>query len=73
LAISTELKWPRGNRKKVVFFTAAELEEQADTHASEAEQLPEGEARQNALRNAEQLSAFVKRAFTPQQTPKSKQ
>jgi len=42
----------RRNRKKVVFLTADHLEEQADARASEAEQLPEGEARQNALRNA---------------------
>jgi hypothetical protein len=64
----------RRNRKKVLFFTADELEEQADTRTSEAEQLLEGEARQNALRNAEQLRpyAFMKRVLTPQQTPKSK-
>ena len=58
------------NRKKVVFLTADHLEEQADAHASEAEQLPDGEARQNALRNAAQLRvyAFMKRALTPQTT-----
>ena len=64
----------RRNRKKVVFLTADHLEEQADARAIEAEQLPEGEARQNALRNAAQLRvyAFMKRALTPQ-TAKSKQ
>ena len=63
----------RRNRKKVVFLTADQLEEQADARASEAEQLPEGEARQNALRNAAQLRvyAFMKRALAPQ-TAKSK-
>lgn len=63
----------RRNRKKVVFLTAEHLEEQADARASEAEQLAEGEARQNALRNAAQLKvyAFMKRALAPQ-TAKSK-
>jgi hypothetical protein len=61
------------NRKKVSFLAADQLEEQAETRAREAKQLPEGEARQNALRNAEQLRvyAFMKRALTPQ-TVKSK-
>jgi len=64
----------RRNRKKVVFLTADHLEEQADARTSEAEQLPEGEARQNALRNAAQLKAyaFMKRVLT-RQTAKSKQ
>lgn len=63
----------RRNRKKAVFLTADHLEEQADARTSEAMQLPEGEARQNALRNAAQLRvyAFMKRALTPQ-TVKSK-
>jgi hypothetical protein len=61
------------NRKKVVFLTADELEEQADTRASEAERLPEGEARQNAVRNAAQLKVYaaMKRLLTPQ-TAKSR-
>jgi hypothetical protein len=55
-----------GNRKKVVFLTADHLEEQADARASEAKLLPEGEARQNALRNAAQLRVYasMKRALT---------
>ena len=63
----------RRNRKKVVFLTADHLEEQANARASEATQLPDGEARQNALRNAAQLRvyAFMKRALAPQ-TAKSK-
>jgi hypothetical protein len=58
------------SRKKVVFLTADQLEEQADTRASEAEQLPEGEARQNALRNAAQLKVYasMKRVLAPQTT-----
>ena len=57
-----------GNRNKVVFLTADHLEEQANARASEAKQLPEGEARQNALRNAVQLRVYasMKRARTPQ-------
>ena len=56
------------NRNKVVFLTADQLEEQADARASAAKHLPEGEARRNALRSAEQLRlyAFMKRALTPQ-------
>ena len=56
------------NRNKVVFLTPDHLEEQADARASEAKQLPEGEARQNALRNAAQLRMYasMKRALTPQ-------
>jgi hypothetical protein len=55
------------NRNKVVFLTADHLEEQAE-RASEAKQLPEGEARQNALRNAAQLRTYaaMKRVLTPQ-------
>jgi hypothetical protein len=36
-------------------------------HAPDAEQLPKGEAKQNALRSAAQLKvyAFMKRALTP--------
>jgi Spy/CpxP family protein refolding chaperone len=58
----------RRNGKKVVFLTADELDEQADTRASEAEQLPEGEPRQNALRTAAQLKVYasMKRVLTPQ-------
>lgn len=56
------------SRKKVVFLTADELEEQAVARASEAERLPEGEARQNALRNAAQLKVYatMKRVLAPQ-------
>jgi hypothetical protein len=55
-------------RTKVVFLTAEHLESQADARAGEAKQLPEGEARQNALRNAAQLRTYasMKRALAPQ-------
>ena len=58
----------RRNRNKVVFLTADQLEQQAEVRAGEAMQLPEGEVRQTALRNAAQLKvyAFMKRALTPQ-------
>jgi hypothetical protein len=61
------------NKKKVTFLTADHLEEQADARTSEAKQLPEGEARQNALRNAAQLRMYasMKRVLTPQ-TARSK-
>jgi hypothetical protein len=56
------------NRKKATYLTADHLDEQADARASEAKQLPEGEARQNALRNAAQLRTYasMKRALAPQ-------
>jgi hypothetical protein len=55
------------HNKKVVFLTADELEEQADRRAREAEQLPEGEARQHAIRNAAQLKMYasMKRVLAP--------
>ena len=71
---------PRSNERmamaqknKMVFLTAEHLEAQADARAKEATQLPEGEARQNALRNAAQLRVYAstKRALAPQ-TAKSK-
>jgi hypothetical protein len=60
-------------KKKVVFLTADHLEAQADARAREAKELPQGEARQNALRNAAQLRVYasMKRALAPQ-TAKSK-
>jgi hypothetical protein len=47
------------NRKKVAFLTADHLNEQADARASEAKQLPQGEARQNALGSAAQLRVLL--------------
>jgi hypothetical protein len=58
------------SREKVVFLTADQLEDQADRRASEAEQLPDGEAKQNALRTATQLKVYatMKRVLAPQTT-----
>ncbi|TPQ42921.1 hypothetical protein C2U70_00275 [Bradyrhizobium guangdongense] len=55
------------NKAKVAHLTADHLDQQADARASEAKQLPEGEARQNALRNAAQLRIYaaMKRALAP--------
>jgi hypothetical protein len=49
----------RRNRKKVVFLTADQLEQQVEARADGAMQLPEGEARANALRNATQLRVYA--------------
>lgn len=64
----TGMRSDRRSRKKVIFLTADQLEEQADAAASEAKQLPDGEAKQNALHNAAQLRVYatMKRAVTPQ-------
>jgi hypothetical protein len=55
-------------RNKIVFLTPEHLEEHADARAQEATQLPEGKARQNALRNAAQLRVYasMKRVLSPQ-------
>lgn len=54
------------DRKKTASLTADHLEEQANARANEAKQLPEGEAKQHALRNAAQLRMYasMKRALT---------
>ena len=69
----TEMRSDKRSRNKVIFLSADQLEEQADAAASEAKQLPDGEARQNALRSAAQLRVYatMKRALAPQ-TVKSK-
>jgi hypothetical protein len=55
------------HNNRTTFLTADHLEAQADVRASEAKQLPEGEARQNALRNAAQLRVYasMKRVLAP--------
>ena len=55
------------DRKKTVFPTADHLEEQANARVHAAKQMPEGEAKQNALRNAAQPRPYadMKRALTP--------
>jgi hypothetical protein len=71
--LTDEMRPSMHNKNKVAFLTADHLEEQADARTSEAKQLPEGEARQNALRNAAQLRMYasMKRVLTPQ-TARSK-
>jgi hypothetical protein len=61
------------NRNKIVFLSAEHLEAQADARATEAKQLPDGEARQHALRAAAQLRTYatMKRVLAPQ-TARSK-
>jgi hypothetical protein len=61
-----EAQWMR-NKEKVIFLSAAHLEEQALARVSEAEQLSPGEARQHALNNAAQLRSYaaMKRLLVP--------
>jgi hypothetical protein len=58
------------NEKRVIFLTAAQLEERAAARMWQAEQLPDGEARQHALKNAAQLRAYAawKRKPLPEQS-----
>jgi hypothetical protein len=55
------------DKEKMIFLSAAHLEEQAATRIREAEQLPPGEARQHALNNAAQLRSYaaMKRLLVP--------
>jgi hypothetical protein len=52
----------------VTFLTPDQLEEQANSAAGEAMQLPEGEAKRNALSLAAQLRVYatMKRLLAPQ-------
>ena len=47
------------SKEKILFLSADHLQEQADARIREAEQLPDGEARQNALKNAAQLRSYA--------------
>lgn len=62
------------NRNKCVFLSADHLDRQADARMEEAAQLPEGDARQHALRNAAQLRtyALMKRVLAPPSNPAPK-
>ena len=55
---------------KVSFLSADHLEAQAVSRVKEAEQLPPGDARQRALRNAAQLRTYadMKRLLVPDRT-----
>jgi hypothetical protein len=68
------MKVAMAQRNKIVFLTAEHLDEQANARDREAKLLPEGEAKQHALRNATQLRVYasMKRALAPQ-VAKSKQ
>lgn len=58
------------NKEKASFLSADHLEEQAASRVREAEHLPPGEARQNALKNAAQLRTYadMKRLLVPERT-----
>jgi hypothetical protein len=60
------------SKEKILFLSADHLQEQADARIREAEQLPDGEARQNALKNAAQLRSYanMKRLLAPVPKPK---
>ena len=60
------------SREKILSLSADHLQEQADARIREAEQLPDGETRQNALNKAAQLRSYadMKRLLTS--VPKSK-
>ena len=47
------------SKEKIIHLTADHLEEQAASKIREAEQLPPGEARQHALKNAAQLRSYA--------------
>ena len=53
--------------EKVTYLSADQLEERAAARITEAEQLPPGETRQHALRNAAQLRSYaaMKRLLAP--------
>ena len=55
------------SKEKIIYLTADHLEERAAWRVREAEQLPPGEARQHALRNAAQLRSYaaMKRYLAP--------
>lgn len=47
------------HKEKVTFLSADQLEARAASRFQEAEQLPPGEARQHALKNAAQLRIYA--------------
>jgi predicted transcriptional regulator len=59
-----------GNKVKVTFLSADHLEQRAALRVRQAEELPPGEARQHALKNAAQLRTYadMKRLLTPDRT-----
>jgi hypothetical protein len=61
------------HKDKTLFLSADHLEEQANARIREADQLPNGEAKQNALKNAAQLRSYadMKRLLAPTPRPKN--
>jgi cytidylate kinase len=59
--------------QKITYLTADHLEERAAARIREAEQLPPGQARQHALKNAAQLRSYaaMKRYLAPLPPAKS--
>jgi hypothetical protein len=55
------------SKETILFLSADHLQEQADARIREAEQLPDGETRQNALANAAQSRSYadMKRLLAP--------
>jgi hypothetical protein len=55
------------NREKMILLSAVRLEERAAARIREAEDLPQGQARQHALNNAAQLRSYadMKRLLAP--------
>ena len=55
------------SKEKAIYLSADQLEERAAARIREAEQLPAGETRQHALRNAAQLRSYaaMKRLLAP--------
>jgi hypothetical protein len=58
------------NRTKAIFLTADQLEERAAARIRQGEQLPPGEARKHALKNAAQLRSYaaMKRLLVPERS-----
>jgi hypothetical protein len=54
-------------KEKAIYLSADQLEERAIARIRQAEQLPPGEARQHALKNAAQLRSYaaMKRLLVP--------
>jgi hypothetical protein len=61
------VRGPKRNRTKSTFLSANQLDERADERMRHAAQLPAGEARQHALKNAAQLRSYaaMKRLLAP--------
>jgi hypothetical protein len=63
----TKKEFSMRSAEKVTYLTADHLEERAAAKIRDAEQLPPGDARQHALKNAAQLRSYaaMKRYLAP--------